>query len=391
MAFVISEFQSVRPAHLRSQAHTLDWLVEAHARAELTRAAHDGRHLNEERTRARMRAALLRFGCCDDRIVTRGYEIDDCEHTRWQEMEIYRLDENEHGAGAFARTRAFERITQSVMDRVLSSGSPEPPSDLFHVTCTGYAAPSAAQRSVARHGWGDHTRVTHVYHMGCYAAFPALRLARAAQSGIVAQPGAAARSRVVHTEVCSLHLDPSLHEPEQLVIHSLFADGSIAYDVAETTRTELRAPGLELLALLERTLPDSADAMTWRSSAWGMQMTLSRHVPERLGAAIEPFVTQLVTGAGLDRNAARDAVYAVHPGGPRILDRVQDLLRLADAQLEHSRKVLRERGNMSSATLPHIWLELACDRRVADRTPVVSLAFGPGLTICGAVLRKLVP
>jgi predicted naringenin-chalcone synthase len=64
------------------------------------------------------------------------------------------------------------------------------------------------------------------------------------------------------------------------------------------------------------------------------------------------------------------------------------MLRLEEPQLEHSRRVLRERGNMSSATLPHIWFELANDASVRAGTYVVSLAFGPGLTMCGAVLRK---
>lgn len=338
-----------------------------------------------------MRAALQRFGCGDDKIATRGYELDDCEHTRWRDMEVYRLHDSAHGAGALARTRAFERIADSAMERMASNDATEAPSDLFHVTCTGYVSPSPAQRLVARQGWGSSTRVTHVYHMGCYAAFPALRLARAAQSGMPRQPGAAARSRIVHTEVCSLHLDPSLHEPEQFVIHSLFADGSITYDVTEADATELRAPGFELLTLLERTLPDSALAMTWRCSDWGMQMTLSRDVPERIAAALTPFVADLAVGAGLGEDEARAAFYAVHPGGPRILDRVQDLLRLGDPQIELSRKVLRERGNMSSATLPHVWLEMANDPRIPAGALVVSLAFGPGLTICGALLRKIAP
>jgi predicted naringenin-chalcone synthase len=171
----------------------------------------------------------------------------------------------------------------------------------------------------------------------------------------------------------------------------LFADGSISYDVTEADETELRAPGFELLAVVERTLPDSASAMTWRCSDWGMQMTLSRDVPDRLAAALAPFVQELVGAVGLARDDAREAFYAVHPGGPRILDRVQDVLRLEERQLEQSRKVLRERGNMSSATLPHVWLEMASDVGLPAGALVVSLAFGPGLTICGALLRKIVP
>jgi len=364
-------------------------LCAAHTRAELTRAAAENRSVEESRVYAQIRAALKRFGCTDENVTHRAYELDDCEHTRWEEMEVYRLHENAHGAGTLARTQAFERVARDAFER-LHEPSATPPSDLLHVTCTGYASPSPAQRLVARRGWGNSTRVTHVYHMGCYAALPALRLACGARSALPPQAGAEARSEVVHTEVCSLHLDPSKHGPEQLVIHSLFADGFIAYDVTNEP-AKLGAPGLEVIGQLERTLSQSEAAMTWRCSDWGMQMTLARDVPERLGTALAPFVTELVERAGIAQPAAREARYAVHPGGPRILDRVQTVLRLDGTQLAHSRKVLRERGNMSSATLPHVWMEMATDTGVLPGVPIVSLAFGPGLTLCGAVFRKVAP
>jgi predicted naringenin-chalcone synthase len=56
--------------------------------------------------------------------------------------------------------------------------------------------------------------------------------------------------------------------------------------------------------------------------------------------------------------------------------------------VEASRRVLRAYGNMSSATLPYVWRELLADDTVADGAPVVSLAFGPGLTLCGNLLVK---
>jgi predicted naringenin-chalcone synthase len=388
VAFFISHFRSIRPAHVRPQARTLEWLCEAHTQAELTRAAGEGRRVEEKDVRSRMRAALTRFGCGEDKISARGYELADCEHTRWNEMEVYRLGEDARGAGALTRTLAFDRIAGSIVERFFEP-MVRPPSDLIHVTCTGYTSPSPAQQLVSRRGWGASTRVTHAYHMGCYAAFPALRLACGTQSGLPTQPDAEPRCEVVHTEVCSLHLTPDNHAPEQFVIHSLFADGFVAYEVAGETHAKLRAPGFELLALLERIVPDTGAAMTWRCSDSGMQMSLGRDVPERLSAALGDFVAELVARGGLGPRAAASALFAVHPGGPRILDRVQDLMRLESAQLEHSRKVLRERGNMSSATLPHVWMDMAADPAVPAGAPIVSLAFGPGLTLCGAVLRKV--
>ena len=129
--------------------------------------------------------------------------------------------------------------------------------------------------------------------------------------------------------------------------------------------------------------------MSWVLSDAGMTMTLSRDVPERIGDALRVFVTDLYRDAGLDVHAelAR-SVFAVHPGGPRIVDGVRERLELTQAQVQASRDVLFAFGNMSSATLPHIWQQLSDDPRVARGTLIVSLAFGPGLTMCGALLRK---
>jgi predicted naringenin-chalcone synthase len=194
------------------------------------------------------------------------------------------------------------------------------------------------------------------------------------------------RSDIVHTELCSLHLDPSDHAIEQLVVQSLFADGFIRYSV------ESRAPrdsALEILALSERVIPGSADAMTWALSDAGMAMTLSRDVPERIGAALRSFVSDLYRQAGLEPHAELPrTAFAIHPGGPRIIDSVRERLELTPSQVQVSRDVLFEFGNMSSATLPHIWMRLLEDANVPAGTLIMSLAFGPGLTICGALFRK---
>jgi predicted naringenin-chalcone synthase len=302
-------------------------------------------------------------------------------------MQVYRLDEQPTGVGALARTRFFTHTVEGVLDRLYSECE-TPPTDLLHVTCTGYDSPSAAQRLVARKGWGADTRVFHVYHMGCYAAFPALRAA-GAFAAVRDGPDSLRKIDVVHTEICSLHLSPLAHSPEQLVVQTLFADGFIAYGVGDEASRDHRLPAFELLAQDEQIVPDSTDAMTWTCSDWGMQMGLLRDVPERIASVLVAFVDRLARRAGLGNQELSQAVYAVHPGGPKILDRACEVLRLDEAQLACSRRILLERGNMSSATLPHVWMELLRDTQIAAGRAIVSLAFGPGLTICGSIMRKV--
>jgi predicted naringenin-chalcone synthase len=75
-------------------------------------------------------------------------------------------------------------------------------------------------------------------------------------------------------------------------------------------------------------------------------------------------------------------------GPSLIIDRVRDAFELSDMQVQPSRDVLYEYGNMSSATLPHVWARLVEAADVRSGTPIVSLAFGPGLTVCGGLFRK---
>jgi predicted naringenin-chalcone synthase len=376
----IGDFRSHAPAFRLSQDASLRWLTLAHGRAERTRADRENTPFDASAFESELARRMKRVACAPAQVAERGHELEDFTHTDWERMHVYRLHAHPSGESTLVRGAVYRRFADAAVERMYAAVD-EPPSDLIHVTCTGYESPSAAQRFVAARGWGAWTRVTHAYHMGCYAAVPALRLAATALT-------LGRRADVVHTEYCTLHLNPLCHTPEALVIQSLFSDGAIAYRLA-TRRSELGAePALALAATDEVLLADSGDAMSWRIAENGMQMTLARDVPERLAGAVGAFVERLCERAELAEAERRRAIYAIHPGGPRIIDLVGRTLALSEEQVDASRRVLFSRGNMSSATLPHVWHELLRSPDVATGTPIVSLAFGPGLTLCGAVARK---
>ena len=370
---VLTGFAITRPRYEIEQAASLDWLAAAHAEAEAARA---GAGFDKAAFAAKIARVIDHVGCSPSNIGRRGHSLEDMTSTSaWADNDLYDLPVHPHGCGTAKRTRLYTGIVDDYFKRTYR-GETEPPEDLIHVTCTGYASPSGAQKLVAARGWP--TRVTHAYHMGCYASVPAVRLA----AGAIAM--ASRRVDIVHTELCSLHLDPSDHRLEQLVVHSLFADGMVRYSVVPDDGQ----PGLRLVALHEQVLPDSADAMEWVVANWGMHMTLARDVPDRVAGALRGFVVELFRRAALGPAALQRATWAVHPGGPRIIDRVREVLELTEAQVQTSRDVLFDCGNMSSATLPHIWQRMLDDRAIARGTLIASLAFGPGLTVCGVLLEK---
>jgi predicted naringenin-chalcone synthase len=355
------DFHSIRPPFETSQKETFDWLVAAHR-------ASDGTEIEER---------LWRVGCKPDRIAKRGHICRDYLHRDWSGMEIFRLLENPAGLGLDARIALYAKHADRVFEEFYPTGD-NPPDDLIHVTCTGYLAPSCAQKLVSKRDWGEKTTVTHAYHMGCYGSIPALRMAE----GFLLSKSQKKWADIVHTEICSIHTNPSLHASDQLVSQSLFADGFIKYSMG----SDKEKPSLRLHSTREEIIPGSIDAMTWDVIHWGFAISLSKEVPVLIARTLKAFVNRLaMNGKWSAEELCRKAFFAVHPGGPKILVYVQEILGLTDHQMKHSFQILEQFGNMSSATLPHIWQAIL--EESSDQTPIVSLAFGPGLSICGAILE----
>jgi predicted naringenin-chalcone synthase len=401
---LIGDFRILRPRHAADHAASVRWLSSAHAKSE---AVTRGEGFDGEAFRRSMERYITRFGCGPESLANRGHDLEDFLHLEWGRMRLFNLDRDPRGAGMQARMEVFSEIADRMLEEFYpgaeagnlpgaASGSGEaPPDELIHVSCTGYVAPSAAQKLVTRRGWQEKVGVMHAYHMGCYASMPALRMATA----FLASPrgrAAAGRVDVVHTETCTLHLDPSRHVPEQLVVQSLFSDGHIRYSVrpdesgpGSASAASASAKGLRFLGVHEEIIPGSLGAMGWILGDNGMQMMLAREVPELISGALKDFLRRLFERTGTDPvEAFSKGVFAVHPGGPRIIDKVADLLELQPCQVAASRAALKAYGNMSSATLPHVWASMLADPDLASGTLITSLAFGPGLTVYGAVLRK---
>lgn len=314
-------------------------------------------------------------GQSSDRLIRR-YSVKPTQiaSRRFESVELATGNFNIEDKAKFFKTRATQVAYQ------MYEAEAKAPDHLIHVTCTGYTSPSPAQTLVSEKGWLGKTGVTHAYHMGCYAAIPAVRIAE----GFLA--AGAGRADILHNEMCGLHMNRNDHSPEQCVVQSLFADGHIRYSAvpAETAKS-----GFEVLKTLEWILPESQSDMSWIPAPWGMSMTLSREVPAKIAGSLRKFMDALILDTDYDlATILKKAVFAVHPGGPKIIDSVQSNLELSTDQVSASKKILFDFGNMSSATLPHVWQKLLADS-IPSGTPVVSLAFGPGLTIFGAVFKVI--
>ncbi|MBF0547108.1 MAG: hypothetical protein HQM08_21890 [Candidatus Riflebacteria bacterium] len=390
---ILCNFESIRPRFMLSQESTLQWLVDAHTRAESSRAQSMPGQRNNPLDRE-YSVLFQRYACSPKRISTRGVEVEDFTHSEWNKMELFSFNKNWQGPTMTERTRTFQKIGRRIFKKMYPETS-NPPDHIIHVTCTGYVSPSCAQELVIRNHWYEKTVVTHAYHMGCYASVPAVRMAEGFLTNSRSKRATASKQNtrvdIIHTEVCSIHVQLGDPSPEQIVVQSLFADGFIKYSAVTHTNNNFRiGTGLKLMATHEQLIPDSLEAISWECSEWGMKMGLSREVPNKITTSLLPFLMELCNRAGVSFERIRpEAIFAVHPGGPRIIDQIQTLLHLSDEQMENSKSILRVHGNMSSATLPHIWESILNNLPSPNSKYILSLAFGPGICISGALFKTI--
>ncbi len=172
---------------------------------------------------------------------------------------------------------------------------------------------------------------------------------------------------------------------------SLFADGFIKYGVySDKLLLERNLRGLRILASAEQLLPDSMNAETWIPGPYHFEMTMTITVPVAIKKNLCSFVQQLLQTANLDfETEKKRLVFAIHPGGPQMVEHMREELGLRMDQIALSTKVFQERGNMSSATVPFILKEIIEAEEIELGSRVVAIGFGPGLTIAGLLLEKI--
>lgn len=245
------------------------------------------------------------------------------------------------------------------------------------VSCTGLVAPGPDYRLVRDLGLPTTVERYHLGFVGCAAGLPALRTAARI---CAAQPEAVVL--VVCAELCTLHFRSS-EDPQQIVASSVFADGAAAAVV--TADTALRREHWLELERFGTALTDEGESdMVWTVGDAGFEMVLSAEVPRIVGREIRGAVDRFLGDEAVD-------AWAVHPGGRSVLDRVEAGLELGPDALAASRGVLRDYGNMSSATILFI-LRRFLEGSAGDAAPpvqrIAALAFGPGLTVESALLTR---
>ncbi len=240
---------------------------------------------------------------------------------------------------------------------------------LITVSCTGMAAPGLDILLIESLGLANHTQRTSVNFMGCYAGFHALKMANA-----ICAEHKNAQVLIVDVELCTLHFQHDF-SMDNVAASLLFADGAAATLVSNNQENSL----FKIHSFYSELAPEGQKDMAWHIGDTGFLMTLSGYVPSILSEYIAPLLSNAIA------NKEEIKHWAIHPGGKKIITEIAKALKLTESDVQVSRDVLLNHGNMSSATIFFV-LDALLKKDFKAGEKLFATGFGPGLTIESAIL-----
>ncbi|MCB0339138.1 MAG: hypothetical protein KDD53_06020 [Bdellovibrionales bacterium] len=237
---------------------------------------------------------------------------------------------------------------------------------VIHSSCSVPAIPSVDGAAISSIGISPRVKRIPMYQQGCAGGVVGLALAsRLAKLG--------APVLVTSLELCSLVFQPENHSGTELVGAALFADGAAAAVVSpESGRCSIVDTESYLL-------PNTRDLMGYDIFDDGFYLRLDRALPQVLSANAPSIIETFLSRHNLTRESID--YWLFHPGGIRILDFFEENLNLHAEQCHWSREVLKNYGNMSSATILFVLNEFMKSKVLAKGEHALVVGVGPGLTV----------
>jgi predicted naringenin-chalcone synthase len=248
---------------------------------------------------------------------------------------------------------------------------------LIVVSCTGMYAPGLDIDLVKALGLKSTVERTCINFMGCYAAFNAVKLANS-----FCDQHTDAKVLIVCTELCSIHFQKE-NTDDNLLANSLFADGSAALLIESKPRKGLN---LKPISFFCDIATEGEHDMAWTVGDLGFEMRLSSYVPDVIQSGIKKLTGSLLQK--ISQKLSDINYFAIHPGGKKILEAIENELGLTKNQNQFAYEVLKNFGNMSSPTVLFVLNEVCKNLNGVDEgKKILSFAFGPGLTLESMILE----
>jgi len=285
-------------------------------------------------------------------------------------------------AGVAERTGHFERLRVELGERAtreaLAGACIEPAAvrTVVTVSSTEYKVPSIEPYLMERIGLAPDVRRVPITDLGCAAGVAGVGLAetftRASSDGA---------ALVVSVELCSLSVKTRAPDDTDAIGNILFGDAAAAAVVTGA----VAGRGPEILGASSVIWPDTTGLLGMRLTDEGFRLTLSAELPQRVRAHLPGSIDAFLGARGLAR--ADLAFWAMHPGGPKVLEAIEASLELPEAAARPTWEAWEEYGNVSSATVFFVLRSLAERHAPPEGSLGLLLAFGPGVS-CEMVLLR---
>uniref|UniRef100_A0A7I4ASL1 Chalcone synthase n=1 Tax=Physcomitrium patens TaxID=3218 RepID=A0A7I4ASL1_PHYPA len=253
---------------------------------------------------------------------------------------------------------------------------------LIVFSSTGMLTPAIDYRLLEALNLSPNVKHYFVSFLGCHGGVIGLRTACE-----IAEADPKHRVLIVCTELSSVqaqNIDPAFTRLNNIVTLTIFGDGAGAVVVGQPSKTEV--PFFEMIRCKSTIIPNTSKSISVMITQHGLDANLEKDVPKNVSSSTGVFMKSLLDEFGLDFASVG---WAAHPGGKPILDAIEKVCGLLPDQLENSRSVLENKGNMSSASVFFVLDEFRKKGRVAGRDWTVALGFGPGISIEGVLLRNI--
>jgi alkylresorcinol/alkylpyrone synthase len=246
---------------------------------------------------------------------------------------------------------------------------------IFTISSTGLATPSIEARIMNILPFSNHTKRIPIWGLGC--AGGAAGLSRAYEY-CLAFPHA--KVLVLSIELCSLTFQKNDRSKSNLIGSSLFADGvACALVVGDqvTKRDISQLPSYPTVkATQSTTMRDSLDVMGWEVKENGLYVVFSKDIPSIVEKWLKPNVNEFLHANHISMDRIHH--FIAHPGGKKVLDAYRKSLQFPPEMLEISSNVLKNFGNMSSATIFYVLNRTMKIANIDDWG--LATALGPGFS-----------